>query len=81
MGAIGCSIARLARTNYDTASDTAALIVKTVERADAGNCAKSPIVCGYEATFRSESGLPGRAVVVHNDADGRREVARIDMDA
>lgn len=80
-GATDCSIARLARADYDAASDTATLVVETVERADAENCAESPVVRGYEATLRFESGLPGRAVVVHDDADGRREVARIDMDA
>ncbi|WEL24800.1 hypothetical protein [Haloferax volcanii] len=79
-GATDCSIARLARADYDAVSDTATLVVETVERADAENCAESPVVRGYEATLRFESGLPGRAVVVHDDADGRREVARIDMD-
>ncbi|MFK8212071.1 hypothetical protein [Haloferax volcanii] len=80
-GATDCAIARLARADYDAASDTATLVVETVERADAENCAESPVVRGYEATLRFESGLPGRAVVAHDDADGRREVARIDMDA
>ncbi|WP_058826610.1 hypothetical protein [Haloferax sp. Q22] len=80
-GATECTIARLARADYDAESDTATLVVEAVERTDVKNCTESPVVRGYEATLRFESGLPGRAVVVHNDADGRREVARIDTDA
>ncbi|POG53821.1 hypothetical protein [Haloferax marisrubri] len=80
-GATECSIARLARADYDAESDTATLVVEAVERADTKNCAESPVARGYEATLRFESGLPGRAVVVHDDANGRREVARIDVDA
>ncbi|ELZ93113.1 hypothetical protein [Haloferax sulfurifontis] len=80
-GATDCAVARLARADYDAESDTATVVVETVGRADAENCAESPVARGYEATLRFESGLPGRAVVVHDDADGRREVARIDVDA
>ncbi|RDZ65736.1 hypothetical protein C5B90_05120 [Haloferax sp. Atlit-12N] len=80
-GATECTIARLARADYDAESDTATLVVEAVERADTKNCAESAVVRGYEATLRFESGLPGQAVVVHDDADGRREVARIDADA
>ncbi|RDZ46300.1 hypothetical protein C5B91_01095 [Haloferax sp. Atlit-10N] len=80
-GATECTIARLARADYDADADTATLVVEAVERTDVKNCAESPVARGYEATLRFESGLPGRAVVVHDDADGRREVARVDADA
>lgn len=80
-GAAECAIARLARADYDAESDVATVVVETVERTDAENCTESPVTRGYEATLRFESGLPGRAVVVHDDADGRREVARIDVAA
>ncbi|QOS10643.1 uncharacterized protein HfgLR_02450 [Haloferax gibbonsii] len=80
-GATECTIARLARADYDADADTATLVVEAVERTDVKNCAESPVARGYEATLRFESGLPGRAVVVHDDAGGRREVARVDADA
>ncbi|ELZ94765.1 hypothetical protein C440_06812 [Haloferax mucosum ATCC BAA-1512] len=76
-GRNGCSVARLGRTDYDVEADVATVVVETVEDAEPGEaCTQAIVVRGYVVQLRFEVGLPEQVVVVHDDANGRREVAR-----
>ncbi|AFK18222.1 hypothetical protein E6P09_05505 [Haloferax mediterranei ATCC 33500] len=78
-GRNGCAVARLARADYDVESDVATVVVKTVVDAEPDEvCTQALVTRGYELTLSFEAGLPGRVVVIHDDVNGRREVARRD---
>lgn len=76
-GPTGCSVVRLATADYDADSNTATVVVETVEDAapDEG-CTQALVALGYRVELRFEYQLPRAVVVVHDDVNGRRTVAR-----
>ncbi|KAB1192435.1 hypothetical protein GJR96_02865 [Haloferax sp. MBLA0076] len=76
-GASGCSVVRLAAVEYDAESNTAAVVVETVEEtAPDEECTQALVPLGYRVELRFKFQLPGEVVVVHDDVNGRRTVAR-----
>jgi hypothetical protein len=75
-GRNGCAEPSMAGATYDADADRLRVVVTTVDDADEGTvCTQALTPRGYEATVTFDGGLPGSVVVVHDDAEGRREVA------
>jgi hypothetical protein len=80
-GRNGCARAALPGdgVTYDADAGVLHVRVHTVVEADEDTvCTQAITPRGYEATARFEGGLPGVVAVVHDDVDGRREVARVE---
>ena len=78
-GRNGCARPTLADATYDPDADRLTVVVATVVETEEGTvCTQALTDLGYEVTvpFGSAS-LPGEVAVVHDDVDGRREVARV----
>jgi len=80
VGADGCSRAALGEVGYDGDAGALRIVVRTVEgTGDTEACTQALTPRGYEARVAFDGGLPGRVVVVHDDANGRRTVADVDL--
>lgn len=73
-GPTGCSEPAIEDVRYRVADDTLTVVVGTEEAAE--TCTQALTRLAYRLELRFSGGLPGTVVVVHDGADGRREVAR-----
>jgi hypothetical protein len=75
-GRNGCAEARLESVDYDATGDTLRVAVAAVVDVPPDTmCTQAITPRGYEVVVTFAGGLPGRVAVVHDDVDGRREVA------
>jgi len=80
-GRNGCAEAALSGegVTYDADAGVLHVRARTREEADEDTvCTQAITPRGYELTARFEGGLPAVVAVVHDDVDGRREVARVE---
>ncbi|KAB1186689.1 MULTISPECIES: hypothetical protein [Haloferax] len=80
-GANGCSVVRLAAADYDSDSNTATVVIQTVEDvAPDEGCTQALVPLGYRAQLRFSFQLPAAIEVVHDDVNGRRTLTRRELD-
>lgn len=78
-GKNGCMRASLADASYDAEADVLTVVVETVDPTDPGTaCTEALVSRGYEVTATFRNALPGTVAVVHDNHQGRAEVARAD---
>lgn len=79
VGANGCSQAVLGSVDYAAAADELTVVVGTEEeRGEDEACTQALVYRGYRVAVPFEGGTPATTAVVHDGAEGRREVARAD---
>ncbi len=76
LGANGCAVPALSAAAYDADANVLTVIVGTDTRGDADACTQVRTRLGYRTRVSLLGGLPDAVSVVHDDADGHREVAR-----
>jgi hypothetical protein len=76
-GRNGCSVPVLDDVAYAVKGDLLTVVVATeVDRGDDEMCTQALVPLGYRVRVTMDGMVPGTARVVHDDVDGRREVAR-----
>ena len=76
-GRNGCAVPVLGDVSYAVSRDTLTVVVASeVERDDDQLCTEALLPLGYEARVVMDGTTPGDVRVIHDDVDGRREVAR-----
>ena len=78
-GATECAVPTLSGAVYAAATDALTVIVGT-DAPEADACAASLSALGYRVRVDLAEGPPSAVSVVHDDADGHREVARREAD-
>lgn len=77
VGKNGCTVPSLEDVSYDGEKELVTLVVAAVEERDEDEaCTEALVNLGYEARVELDGTVPAAAAVVHDDVDGRREVAR-----
>lgn len=77
VGKNGCTVPMLENVSYDGEAETVTLVVAAVEERDEDEaCTEALVELGYEARVALDGTVPATAVVVHDDVNGKREVAR-----
>jgi hypothetical protein len=75
-GRNGCAEARLGGAEYDPTSGRLEVVVRTVVDTPPDTvCTQALTALGYRATVAFDAGTPATVAVVHDDVDGRRQVA------
>jgi hypothetical protein len=76
-GRNGCAVPVLADVSYTPDEDLLTVVVASeVQRDEDEACTEALLPLGYEARVAMDGAVPGVVSVVHDDADGRREVVR-----
>ena len=76
-GRNGCAVPVLADVSYAVEEDLLTVVVASEVRRDEDEaCTEALLPLGYEARVVMDGMVPGNARVLHDDVDGRREVAR-----
>jgi hypothetical protein len=76
-GRNGCAVPVFADVSYAPDGDLLTVVVASeVERRGDVGCTEALLPLGYEARVAMDGMVPGVVRVVHDDVDGRREVAR-----
>jgi hypothetical protein len=76
-GRNGCAVPVLGDVSYAPDGDLLTVVVASeVERGEDEMCTEALLPLGYEARVAMDGMVPGVVSVVHDDVDGRREVAR-----
>ncbi|MFC6826620.1 hypothetical protein [Halopelagius fulvigenes] len=77
VGKNGCTVPSLEHLSYDGQEGLVTLVVAAVEeRDDDEMCTEALENLGYEARVALDGTVPSAVVVVHDDVNGKREVAR-----
>ena len=80
-GRNGCAVPVLADVSYAVSENTLTVVVASdVERDEDQMCTEALLPLGYEARVAMDGMVPEHVRVVHDDVDGRREVARARRD-
>ena len=80
-GSNGCSVPVLGDVSYTPDEDLLTVVVASeVERRGDVGCTQALKPLGYDARVVMDGMVPGTVRVVHDDVDGRREVARVSRD-
>jgi hypothetical protein len=75
-GPNGCAAPVLADVSYAPTEDLLRVVVASeVERGEDEACTQALLPLGYEVRVAMDGTVPGAVRVVHDDVDGRREVA------
>lgn len=75
-GRNGCAEARLGGAEYDPTSGRLEVVVRTVVDTPPDTvCTQALTALGYRARVMFDAGAPATVAVVHDDVDGRRQVA------
>lgn len=76
-GRNGCAVPVLADVSYSVEENLLTVVVASdVEREGDVGCTQALLPLGYAARVEMDGMVPGEVRVVHDDVDGRREVAR-----
>ncbi|WP_318567210.1 hypothetical protein [Salinigranum marinum] len=76
-GRNGCAVAVLDDVSYTPEGDLLTVVVASVVERDPDQaCTEALLPLGYEVRVAMDGMVPGVVRVVHDDVDGRREVAR-----
>jgi hypothetical protein len=76
-GRNGCAVPVLGDVSYAVSEDTLTVVVASeVERDEGQLCTEALLPLGYEVRVVMDGTVPADVRVVHDDVDGRREVAR-----
>ncbi|WP_152040017.1 hypothetical protein [Salinigranum salinum] len=76
-GRNGCAVAVLDDVSYAVEEDLLTVVVASeVERGEDEMCTEALLPLGYEVRVEMDGMVPPNVRVVHDDVDGRREVAR-----
>jgi hypothetical protein len=76
-GRNGCAVPVLADVSYAASEDTLTVVVASeVERDEDELCTEALLPLGYEARVVMDGTVPTHVRVIHDDVDGRRDVAR-----
>jgi hypothetical protein len=75
-GRNGCAEPRLGAVEYDPASGRLDVVVRSIVDVPPDTvCTQALTDRGYRATISLDAGRPATVAVVHDDVDGRRQVA------
>lgn len=76
-GRNGCAVPVLGDVSYGVEENLLTVVVASeVERSEDEMCTEALLPLGYEARVEMDGMVPSNVRVVHDDVDGRREVAR-----